>query len=568
MAVMVCGSQVGKTDGVLLNLMGHRLDTDPAPVIYFSPTQNQAKSISKFRVAPMLASVRSLDEALEHGMNNTIFEKHINGQRLGISWMGGKTEQRSYSAPLVLIDERDAMAQLGAEGDIVDVIQARTASYPDPMVVVTSSPLKGRVQSKVLESGLEHWVVDAENEIDSPSWLLWQQGTRHEWAWPCPHCGEFFVPRRRLLWWEQTDDPDRAAESAVMICPHCGSQIGYERASSMNDRGLFVAPGQSVTPAGELVGEERHSAVFSCWVSGLASNWYPWPRRVRDFVRAEIQERKIPGSLQAVINTQFGELYADSVGEVDDQTIRQCMADYALGDVREEVTTLTMGVDVSADRFIYVVRGFSPEFTSWLVDYGYLFGDTDTPAQWRVLEEFMLDSDWQGHTIVRTAVDAGWRPNNTYDYARKHKGSVFATMGTDNQKAMYATRYVDIDIRGKVVRNGAKLSTYNANMAKEWVHSHAMYDAADPGAFFVPRDTDEDYFRQLTSEYRTERNGKVQYRRLREANHYLDCECMAYVMAYTMGVRKRAHKRTARGVEQPMRQQPGAGWGGGWGSNW
>ena len=84
-------------------------------------------------------------------------------------------------------------------------------------------------------SGLEFWATDDNpEEIESTIWKLFLSGTRHHWAWPCPHCGEFFIPRFRCLGWEKPkgangkelpSTPALAASSAHLVCPRNGCVI-------------------------------------------------------------------------------------------------------------------------------------------------------------------------------------------------------------------------------------------------------------------------------------------------------------------------------------------------------
>ena len=57
--VIVCGSQMGKTE-FILNRCGHKLDTSPVPITLLFPTEGLAKSFSKNRFIKMLKSTPDL----------------------------------------------------------------------------------------------------------------------------------------------------------------------------------------------------------------------------------------------------------------------------------------------------------------------------------------------------------------------------------------------------------------------------------------------------------------------------------------------------------------------------
>ena len=64
--------------------------------------------------------------------------------------------------------------------------------------MVTSTPKHGSVDVvKDDPSGLQFW--KSAEQLESPIWKVWQSGTRHHWAWPCPQCGEYFIPRFSCL---------------------------------------------------------------------------------------------------------------------------------------------------------------------------------------------------------------------------------------------------------------------------------------------------------------------------------------------------------------------------------
>ncbi len=78
--VVVCGAQMGRTEA-LFNVIGHRLDDDPAPTLYIGPTQKQVESVSSGRVMKLFKSVPSLWGKLSRGQKNKISEKFIGGMR-------------------------------------------------------------------------------------------------------------------------------------------------------------------------------------------------------------------------------------------------------------------------------------------------------------------------------------------------------------------------------------------------------------------------------------------------------------------------------------------------------
>nr|WP_199805666.1 phage terminase large subunit family protein [Bradyrhizobium lablabi] len=118
------------------------------------------------------------------------------------------------------------------------------------------------------------------DDIESPIWQLWQQSTRHHWCWPCPHCGEYFVPRFNLMRYPPKVSPMAAARETYLECPHCGGVIEDGYKAAMNERGQYVAPGQTIDGNGQVSGDLPDTMSVSYWVSGLASPFVSFDDRI------------------------------------------------------------------------------------------------------------------------------------------------------------------------------------------------------------------------------------------------------------------------------------------------
>ncbi len=523
------GAQMSKTDGVLLNTLGWKLDEDPQPSIYFGPTEKNVKSISKDRIDKMFRTTESLYDGLSKGKDDTVYEKFVNGMRLGFGWAGSGSELASHPVALVQIDERDQMENVKGQGDPVTLAKARVATYPNGKVLVTSTPTEGAVETVTLDTGLTHWEPAYGDDIQSPIWQLWQDGTRFEWAWPCPHCAEYFIPRFALLVWSDKAEPEQARQSARLACPHCGSEIEHRHKGAMNERGVFVAPGQSVTSEGEVVGEEPENTIASFWVSGLCSNWVSWGERAHDYVKAA--RTGDPGEIQSAINTGLGELYRLHGEAPPWEDVQECAAGYMLGDVPEDALMLTSGVDVQHNRLVYVVRAWGEGMTSWLVDRGELWGETDQPTVWRYLAE-LVESTYSDLGISLMAVDEGFRTTEVYDFCRNRKGQAVPAKGRANLDKPYKAANVDVNVRGKVLKKGLQHWIHDDEIGKSWVHSRIEWPSDQPGAWFLPSDIDEDYCKQIVSWQRiTKPSGRTVWIRVRKDDHFLDAEVLAYLAA-------------------------------------
>lgn len=548
--VGVMGAQTGKTDGIL-NIPGQRLEDDPAPILYVGPTKSNVEKVVEPRVMKMLRSVPSLYDQLDKSKASSKTLKHIAGVSLRFAWAGSATEVASQDAAITLTDELDRMkANVKGEGSPLPLIEGRLESHPDGVSVVTSTPTEGNVETYVDEFGVERWKVADPKDVGSPIWRLWQEGTRHEWACPCPHCHEYFIPRMKYLSWPKDATPQQAKREAVLVCPHNGCRIENSSKDEMNARGVPIAPGEHVTPDGIAHGRCEENDVYSLWVSGLCSSWRTFGQRAQALVEAQLScddER-----IKAVINTRFGELYRVGGSDAPQAAmVRECVAPYAFGEVPAGVREITAYADVQKRKFYYSIRGWGDGMTSWLLEAGEIHGETEHDDVWEQLAAFRDREFGNGLRIKRLGIDSGYRPgdkwrrpdNQIYAFCRRFRGWAVATKGHQKQEKPLRPSWIDVTLGGKTFKGGLQLWHLDSDYFKSWVHGRLEWPEKQMGGWYVPTNVTDEYCEQITGETRIVRpSGQVLWVRLR-ANHFLDCEAGNVAMAQVIGL----HRRRARG---------------------
>lgn len=537
---MVCGSQMGKTDAIL-DIIGHRLDTKPRPQLYVGPSKDFVDDQFSPRIDELITQSSTLyRKASKKRTKKTL--KFVSGVKIRMAWAGSATQLSSDSFGDVHVDELDRMTgNVKNEGDPLKLAKARSFTYRDRKIIVTSTPLVGIVDSKVNEaSGLEFWKVGDSDDIQSPIWQLFQSGTMHHWSWPCPHCNSYFIPRFKLLRWstygqKKKSDPAVAFETAYLECPHCGSVVEEDNKKAMNAKGVFVAPGQSVTEEGIVLGDVPKSRSMSFWVSGLASPFVTFGERAADYLEAVNSGKQ--SEIQTVINTGMGELFAPGGGDVPEWTevAKRRSTLYQIGEVPEEVQLLTMSVDIQKNSMWYTIRGWGHRSTSWLIESGQIFGETIYEEIWQTLETMMLDT-YDGMPIRLCIIDTGFRPgkvekipeNKVYEFCRKWPRLTIPTKGSSTpMRRPISSNKIDINIRGKVLKKGLELFRLDTDYFKSWVHERVRWDPDQPGAWNLPADISDDYCMQIVSEARIKKpSGLVQWVQRSKDNHFLDCEAM------------------------------------------
>lgn len=533
--VGVMGSQMGKTDS-MLNGIGCRLQDDPVPILYVAPTKDFVTDTWEPRFQAMVKGVGALWKRLRKGKAEKKTLKRISGVSVRFAWAGSPTQLAGEAACKVYVDERDRMkADVGGEGDPKRLADNRHATYADGQTIVFSTPLTGNVETYVDEaSGLEFFAVS--EHVESPTWKLWQQGTRYQWAWPCPHCRDYFIPYFKLLWWPEKADPYVALTEARMVCPRCGSQIEEADKEKMNANGRYVAPGQKITKEGEVLGKPPASDTVSFWVSGLCSPWKSFGQRAYDWLEAV--RSGVPEDIQAVINTGFGELYSVKGEAPKKSAVEALRLPYKFGDHVAGVQRVTMACDVQENRIYYVVRGWGAEMESWLLQHGVIYvpegQTTKDDWVWNELQKFR-DKLYCGKAIERQFVDSGYITSTVYRYCRKHLGWAIPTKGRDTMDAPLAKTFVDTSPSGKRMKGGLAVWIINTDYFKRWIHERLERDPELPGGFHLSEDTNEDYCLQLVSEARVVKpSGHVVWVMIRPDNHYFDCEALNLAAAHSL----------------------------------
>ncbi|WP_451994141.1 terminase gpA endonuclease subunit [Azospirillum argentinense] len=538
--VFVCGAQEGKSRAVQA-VIGKKLDHEPAPVIYYGPTKTFVERTIEPRIVEMLNSSKSLKGKTLWGKKQKKTLKMVSGAPLILSWASSGSELAGQEAALVFIDERDRLADdIDGEGDPVEQGEARIGSYANGKIGIISTPKTGVIRKeRHPETGLEHWAIADLKKVNSPIIKLWWEGSRHEMAWPCPECGDYFIPHSGLLDWDGKADgsatPGQAARTVKMICGCCGVPIAEAHKERMCDRMRPVAPGQRVEPDGTVVGPDPDTDCFSIWSNGLMSKFKSWAKLVRRWLSALASGE--PGKVQGVVNTGFGELHAVSGDAPKHSAVTDCKLPYKRGQVPYGVQRVVLTVDVQKRGVYWVMRGWGARRESWLIDNSYLPGETDGAEVWDDLEG-IVRAALPGNTGVNLLlIDSGYRPgkpavvpeNAVYDFCRRFSRSFARPIKGERYltgNKWFTTTDNDVDSRGRVRKSaGLILHRLNTHEFKSRVFEKITRRKELAGGWHVPEDVDDAYAKQIVSETCRWVGGKPIWDEL-GANHYLDCEMM------------------------------------------
>lgn len=554
--VFCCGSQMGKTEATL-DVLGERFDTKATSSIYCGPTLDFISTMVEPRIQTMIDETPSLSAKLARGRRLRKNLKIIGGNPLRLAAASSAAGLVSTANSLAILDELDqCILNVDGRGSPLELIEARGYSFGAGAIVgITSTPTKGKVGSyKDENSGLRFWSVGDATAVQSPIWRLWQSGSMFHWAWPCPHCFEYFIPRFANLSWQSAANPHattpaEARRTAHMVCDHCGGVITDDMKVGLNSRGRYAAPGQSITPDGEVIGPEPDNRTLSFWVSGLCSPFVSFGQRAEAYlsaVREHSQEK-----VMTVRNSSFGELFDSVGGDAPEwEQVASHRANYKRGESPQPGTLrIILTVDVQRQSIFLLARGYGIDDDgvqkSWLLEYGEIAGDTSQSEIWRGLFNFIHDG-YCGYLYDGIFIDSGFNPsgnddetsdnrNIIYKFVRGFRNGVFATKGASHPFT---------DGRTYKVGNasGVRMLIFDPNFYKSTVHDAIR---SNDGSWLLPNDADADLMKQYLSEAPVRRpSGKIEWVPHSRQNHYLDLEAMnavgyAYITKCNPGARLR-----------------------------
>jgi phage terminase large subunit GpA-like protein len=548
--VLVFGAQSGKSE-LMLDVAGQRLDQRPGPILYVGPNKQFLTEQFEPRVMALLDEAPTLMAKVARGKRMTKTRKVVAGVPFRLAHSGSSTALKSDPAVLALIDEYDEMRDnVNNQGGPLGLVERRGDTYADFVCVVTSTPKRGRVGAMPdVQSGLMLWEPAAIEDLESPIWQLWQQGTRHHWVWPCPHCETYFVPRFDLLRFGLKSSPLEAAREAFVECPHCGGVIEESHKADMNARGRYVAPGQSIDKAGVVTGDAPVTKSASFWCSGLASPFVSFGERVA--VLVEARQSGDDAMVQQAFNAGFGELYSAGGGDVPEWVEikeKSRRATYTRNEVPSDVLYLTMAADVQRHSIPYVIRGWGARASSWLIDYGYLRGDTSEEEIWAALGD-LVTQPINGLVIRLAFIDSGFRPGKTdtlpinriYEFCRRFMKRVRPTKGSSGPMRMpLILSKIEVSRKdGRAAKYGLDLVRLDTDHWKSWVHERLRWPDDEIGGWHVFRGIDDDYCHQIVSEARLKHpTGRVEWVQRSRDNHFFDCEAMQAAAGYLLNVQR------------------------------
>jgi phage terminase large subunit GpA-like protein len=516
-------SQMLKTQ-VGLNWFACSVHQSPGNFLWILPTGKLQKRTST-RVSKTIEAVPVLKERVAAPRSrdsvNTLDTKEYIGGALTIVTAGAAANLSELAARRVLYDEVDRTeANVDGEGSTVKLGEARQTTFErNRKSYYPSSP-----------------TIEGESIIAE----LYNQGTQRDALADCVHCGHaqpLVFERLRL-----SDD----GQTALYPCAECGACMYESDKNRMFVRGAWSD------------GVEGDGETESFTISGmfLPYGWVSWLVLLREYKAAK--EKLDAGDETLMItfyNTRLARCWARAKEKTkyEDLMARAAVGDtYLLGTVPADGLVLTASIDTQNDRLEFKAVAWGEGLESFVVDYQIIHGDPAEDATWRRAEA-LVQSRYRhayGETLGIQAVfvDSGGAHTQdvySFTYALRRRG-VFAIKGASRPgRPVISTKptIVDINSKGKAEKRGGKLWFVGTDTAKDWLASRWKLSAG-PGAVHFAKDLTEDYFKQLTSEYRVatfKRGHKISVweKKPGDRNEALDLMVYNLAAAHHLGLHKK-----------------------------
>lgn len=515
--VTLMGSaQIGKT--VVGNVfVGGSMDMDPCDFLFTHPTEQNATRWSKLKLLPMLRGTTSLNKIFpagsRDGANSVLMKEHVDG--LGAILISGANSPASLSQVTMRRQVQDDLAkwEMNSAGDPEMQADNRSRSDEFAKILKTSTPLvmPGCRITKSFEQGSQEFPYV-----------------------PCPHCREM-----QVLEWENMLsglDPDKPHE-AHFTCDACGCAIEEHHRQQLLAGLEFRAHNPKA---------KRFHRSF--WIWSAYSYLQSWPRIAMEWLRV----RGDSAAEQTFLNDTAGKAY-QAKGEAppwEKLRDRAAASDYARGEIPAGALVLTCGIDCQADRVEWHVVGWGRDYRRFVVDYGVIPGHiSDDTARSRLdglLKQTWINSVGRPIGLDRAAIDGNAWTEDVWDYARRQPKSKLIMVrgrGEDSAPRIARVKKERNDRTGKLLKWAGRFFNFGASVLKMALYRDlAKEDPLSKGYVSFPRGLDEDYFQQLTAEYRKakRRNGFDVYRWEKDpgqANEALDTMNQAETAANNFGIR-------------------------------
>jgi len=519
--VLMFASQTGKTES-MNNWTGYCIDFAPGALLLCQPTLQMAARLSKQRLEPMLLETPCLAEKIppprSRDSGNSQFAKVFPGGVLILTGANSAASLKSMPAKYIGLDEVDAYpGDVDGEGDPVALAEKRASTFTKRKILLTSTP-----------------TIKDFSRIEAE----YENSDQRKYYVPAPCCGAFQVLKFDQLRWK-----DKDPNTVKYECEVCNKQFDETAKTTMLRKGEWRAT--KPENAGKTAG---------FWLNGLNSplGWFSWAEMVDEFLKAKDD----PALMRTWTNTRKAETFSyEYQSKLNAESLLEIRENYLPGEIPKDVVCLCLGVDVqggmgsASQRLEVSCWGFGADPSGigeqmYLIDHTIIYGDPNQGEVWKGLDILLtqtFDHPNGGKLkISGCAVDSGGlATQSVYDYCTKRRGQgVIAIKGSSRSGVPIIGKgtKVDINYSGRVRKKSGIVYIINTEDLKDKIFSKIK--SKDKIHFHA--ETTEEYFKELTGEYRTLKTNKKGYpvstyeKKPNQAVEKLDCCVYALSSLYLL----------------------------------
>ena len=542
--VFTKSARVGGTEAVN-NMLGYAIDEEPGPVLYVYPTQDDAEEECKDRLIPFIEGSPRLLGHCPSPAWGTKSELKLDTMNVYMAWAHAPRTLIRRTCRYFFVDEIDNCdAQSGSLGDTLTLCQKRTITFRDRAKGV---------------------VVSTPTTEEGAAYRSYQQSDKREYHVPCPNCGKYQALdfyRIRVPKGERDSDKIEIDGLAWYECIECEAKLRNAIKRWMVERGVWLAEGEEIVQhlpidneeivasarfdavapwRPKIRGERKRTRVAGFHINALYSPFVDWSEIIAEWFRAQEElKRGNPEPMRTFVNSMLGEPWRETAEEVKPREIEEKreQSTYSRDEVPEGVIRLIAGADVQKNRIYYVIRGWGPRRTSWLIREGVC-------ATFEELYAFCSEPYYRKNSaeylnVELLAIDSGYRTFEVYDFARAYPG-VVPCKGQVSMDTTYRPKDISYSRPGRAKKARVTLWHINTSAWKEAMYRLMKIEQGEPGAWYVHSEVTDDYCKQVTSERQVWKDvtvGNAKRRRLvweprttHAQNHYLDAEVYGMAMA-------------------------------------
>ena len=464
-----------------LNLAGQVMAEMPCPVLLMLPSLAEAADYNRLKMQPMIDATPSVKSRVrdivsrDEGGSTTAFKRFPGGylQMVGAN----SSKQLQMRSARVLINEEISEYPFDVDG------------RGDPMKLAEERLTAFAGREKIFDISTPG--LDGKCRITA----LYDASSRGRFCVPCPHCDKRQALEFANLRYSEADPSD-----AAYACAHCGVLIAAHHKLAM------IAAGEWVHERPELL--EIHAGYH---INGLYSPFLSWADIARKYLAA-----REAGDLKVFTQQQLGLPFKEQ-GEAPDHKRLHLARDTGrpMRRLPTEALWITGAADVQGDRIEWDVYAWGPGMSCWLIDSGIIAGRPEDDTTWRELSKVTERryEDARGRTwpIDAFGCDTGYMSQSVYRWvasAARHE-AIFALDGRGDVSApaLGTAKKIDVDWDGRKI--GAVLLWPVGTHSLKLAHYAAIRRTINGpeagiwprGALRLPENVDEEYCRQLTSEF-------------------------------------------------------------------